>query len=230
MTHKPFVAMELKIDELGGWKCGEVHFAWLNGTVNDAVDAAVGAVGEGFLLVAGNAIVPVIEEESAVGSVLGVEAAVPSVWAVNELFFSGAFESGSVALEAFAAHPVHVDVIEKELVSPVGWEGVPEVNHGAAVGGFFVAAPCDGLDIGVGVWVGMGTGLTKVARAFHGMPEVGYDAGFEERFALIVPIDAPLVTASLGPQLEATVEGMESPDSGVDEGALFFGIAGFADQ
>ena len=230
MTHKPFVPMQLKIDKFGGWKFGEVHFARFDGIVNDAVDAAVGAVGEGFLLVAGDAIVPVVDEETAVGSVLGIEAAVPSVWAVDELFFAGAFETGSVAFEAFAAHAVHVDIIEKEVVSKVGWECVPEVDHGAAVGSFFVAAPRDGLDIGVGVWVGMGTGLTEVASAFHGMPEVGYDAGFEERFALIVPIDAPLIAASLGPQLEAAVEGVESPDSGVDEGAFLFGIGGFANE
>jgi hypothetical protein len=62
------------------------------------------------------------------------------------------------------------------------------------------------------------------------MPEVGDDAGFEERFALIVPIDAPLIAASLGPQLEAAVEGVESPDSGVDEGAFLFGIVGFANE
>ena len=226
----PIVGVEVMGDQFGVGKLGEVDLHGLHGIGDDLIHAAVGAIGEFLLLVAGDLVVPVIDEDAAIRTILGREAAEPAVGAHAEIDLLLAAITAALRDHRLAAQLVHVDVVEEELVAPFGREGAAEVDHRAGVGGLFITTPGDGLDVFVGVDVRVRAGLALVAGALDGVPHVRDDAGFEEGFPVVVPIDAPLVAAAFAPAFEDLAGRVETPDGGFDEGAFAVRSARLAHQ
>ena len=220
VTDIPIVGVEVVGDQLGVGELREVDLHGLHGVGDDLIHTPVGAVGEVLLLVARDLVIPVVDEDAAVGSILGREAAEPAVGAHAEVDLLLAAITAALRDHRLAAQLVHMDVVEEELVAPFGGEGAAEVDHRAGVGGLLIATPGDGLDVFVGVDVRVRAGLTLVAGTLDGVPHVRDDAGFEESFAVVVPIDAPLVAAAFAPALEDLAGRVETPDGGFDEGAF----------
>ena len=228
MADIPIVGIEVMGDQFGVGKFGEVDLHGLHGVGDDLIDAAVGAVGEVHLLVAGDLVIPVVDEDAAVRAILRGEAAEPAVGAYAEIHLLLAAVAAAGRDHRLAAQLVHVDVVEEELVAPLGGEGAAEVHHRAGVGGFLITTPGDGLDVIVGVDVRVRAGLALVAGALDGVPHVRDDAGLEESFAVIVPIHAPLVAAAFAPAFEDLARRVEAPDRAFDEDAFAVRGAGLA--
>ena len=226
----PVVGVEVMGDQFGVGKLGEVDLHGLHGIGDDLIHAAVGAVGEVHLLVAGDLVIPIVDEDAAVRAILRGEAAEPAVGAHAEIDLLLAAIAAAGRDHRLAAQLVHVDVVEEELVAPFRGEGAAEVDHRAGVGGFLIAAPGDGLDVVVGVDVRVRAGLTLVAGALDGVPHVRDDAGLEESFAVVVPVHAPLVAAAFAPAFEDLARRVETPDRGFDEDALVVRGAGLAHE
>ena len=220
VADEPIVGVKVMGDQLGVGKLREVDLHGLHGVGDDLIHAPVGAVGEVLLLVARDLVIPVIDEDASVRAILGREAAEPAVGAHAEIDLLLAAITASLRDHRLAAQLVHVDVVEEKLVAPFGREGAAEVDHRARIGRLFITTPGDGLDVLVGVDVRVGAGLALVAGALDGVPHVRDDAGFEEGFPVVVPVDAPLVAAAFAPALEDLAGRVEAPDGGFDEGAF----------
>ena len=230
VAYIPIVGVEVMGDQFRIGKLGEVDLHGLHGVGDDLIHAAVGAIGEFLLLVARDFVVPVIDEDAAIRTILRGEATEPAVGAHAEVHLLFAAVTAAGRDHRLAAELVHVDVVEEELVAPFGGEGAAEVHHRAGVGGLLIATPGDGLDVFVRMDVRVSAGLALIAGALDGVPHVRDDAGLEESFAVVVPIHAPLVAAAFAPAFEDLPRRVETPDRGFDKDALVVRGAGFAHE
>src|SRR4051812_2426425 len=77
----------------------------------------------------------------------------------------------------------------------------------------------DGLDVGERIFLEMFAALAEVSRALNHVIEVRDDAGGHEHLAVVVPVDAPLIAAALGENLEGLLCGVQAPYAAVERRA-----------
>ena len=164
--------MELILHEFGIAGFLKIHLHGLGVLVGDLVNPAVRAIGEIHLLVAGHAVIPIIDEDRTIRAVLRAEAAIPWISGHHEIAVLLRFAAGAAAIKGFVAQIVDVDIIEEKGIPILRRPRVAEIDHRPAVGAFLISEISDGGDVGISMRIERLTGLAGVAGPLDGLPHV----------------------------------------------------------
>ena len=177
LPHIPVVGVELQLDQFQVGLLTQIDGNRFGVLVANLVDATIGPIPDRFLgSVAGLLVVPVEQEDIAVGPVAEIDEACPRVVGQQEIVAVRRHESRASRMQQIRVEPVPVDVPHHHLAAIFLGPGIPQVNHQPAVSvaaaGLVAAVVAavwrrthvmavigDGDDVGVGVRIEMRAGL-----------------------------------------------------------------------
>ena len=147
----------------------------------------------------------------------------------QEIFSMATNEAGTFLVHDIGKDLMLVDIAHEQVIAVVLREGICQVEASSAVGGSVGVIP-DSCDVVVDVGVQVRLALLVVDTALNDVEQVGNHTASGESLADIVEVKTPRIRESSSKNLETVLGWVVTPDSTIDELALRFRSARFADH
>src|SRR6516225_2860516 len=194
---------------------------------------------------AGLFVIPIDQENIAVGSISEIDKPCPSVVGQKEIRAMSSVVTGSLGLQVVHIQTPAVNVAHEPLVAIFLGSCAAQVNHRAAMGvsaagtvgsvvtpmgrgADIVDMVRNGGDVRIRERIEMVSGLSVVACTLDDVERMRNDAGLTKSLAVIVEVQTPRIAGAMGEHFENMLRGMIAPNAGIDRCPLRIGRSWFA--